>query len=299
MLEQSSNISRSSRSNALAFHISRPSLPTERAEAGIAVLQASAQKLIDGLETDSTDLGRAQRTTLTLAQSHCLLDPRASIFPTWDAWVTAMQVSSAVFAAATTPLEHVQCRIAHEDRTLQATGPQSYVTPGAWITAFYLAVVCREKARITALCHVPLALLRENGSNFDAYHYNWISTLQAYWLGSPDLGEKLVAAVDGTDPETASDPETAGKLMYPPMEMFHRFLRKDHAGFTQALTTALQWHKDYWTEESRMYQAPGLVALAPLAMACIAHDANIPIEVESEYLPATLLGRNWCGEFPT
>ncbi|MGW1099230.1 immunity 49 family protein [Streptomyces sp. NPDC002455] len=283
----------------MAFQISRPSLPTEKAEAGIAVLQASAQKLVDGLETDSTDLGRAQRTTLTLAQSHCLLDPRASLFPTWDAWVTAMQVSSAVFAAATTSEDHVRCRIAHEDRTLQATGPQHYVTPGSWTTAFYLAVICREKDRITALCNVPLELLRENGSRFDAYHYNWISTLQAYWLGRPDLGEKLVAAVDGTDPETASDSETAGKLMYPPMEMFHRFLRRDHAGFTQALANALQWHKEYWTEESRMYQSPGLVALAPLAMACIAHDAGIPIGVESEYLPATLLGRNWYGEFPT
>ncbi|WP_332112167.1 Imm49 family immunity protein [Streptomyces gossypiisoli] len=37
----------------------------------------------------------------------------------------------------------------------------------------------------------------------------------------------------------------------------------------------------------------------PLAMACFAHDAGIPIEVESEYLPATLLGRNWLGEFQT
>lgn len=34
-------------------------------------------------------------------------------------------------------------------------------------------------------------------------------------------------------------------------------------------------------------------------MACIAHDAGIPIEVESEYLPAVLIKRNWCGEFPT
>ncbi|MFF8787787.1 Imm49 family immunity protein [Streptomyces sp. NPDC015125] len=47
------------------------------------------------------------------------------------------------------------------------------------------------------------------------------------------------------------------------------------------------------------FQISGLVALAPLAMACIAHDAGIPIEVESEYLPAVLIKCNWCGEFPT
>ncbi|WP_407549091.1 immunity 49 family protein [Streptomyces sp. Pv4-95] len=279
--------------------IPRPPLPTENAEEGLAVLQENSQELIDGLEERSTRLGDTQRITLTLAQSRCLLDPRASIFPTWDAWVNAMQVGSAVFAAATTTEDHVQCRIAHKDRILEATGPQWYVNPGSWISAFYLALVCRERNRITALCQVPLSLLRENGSQFQEYHYAWIDTLQTYWLGGPDLGPKLVAAVDGTEPQVVSDPETVGKLLYPPMEMFHRIIRKDNAGFNRALTNALQWHKEYWSEETRAFQASGLVALAPLAMACLAHDAGIPIEVESEYLPATLLGRNWCGEFPT
>lgn len=279
--------------------ITRPPLPTGNAEEGLAMLQENTQELIDGLEERSTRLGDAQSIALTLAQSRCLLDPRASIFPTWDAWVNAMQVGSAVFAAATTTEESVQCRIAHKDRMLQSTGPQWYVTPGSWLTAFYLAVVCREMDRITALCRVPMSLLRENGSRFDEYHYAWVDTLQTYWLGGDDLGAKLVAAVDGTDPEVASDPETAGKLMYPPMEMFHRFIRKDHAGFNRALANALQWHKEYWSEESRSFQASGLVALAPLAIACFAHDVGVPIEVESEYLPSALLGRNWCGEFPT
>ncbi|MER6125487.1 immunity 49 family protein [Streptomyces sp. NPDC001795] len=279
--------------------IPRPPLPTGNAEEGIAVLQENTQELIDGLEADSTDLGDTLQIALTLAQSRCLLDPRASIFPTWDAWVTAMQVGSAVFAAATTTEDHVQCRIAHKDRTLQATGPQWYVTPGSWITAFYLAVICRERDRITALCQVPMSLLRENGSHFHEYHYAWIDTLQTYWLGGQDLVPKLVAAVDGTDPEVVADPETVGKLLYPPMEMFHRFIRKDHAGFNQALANALQWHKEYWSEESRALQASGLVALAPLAITCFAHDAGFPVEVESEYLPAVLIGRNWCGEFPT
>ncbi len=247
----------------MAAIIPRHPFPTGNAEEGLTVLHENAQELIDGLEERSTRLGDAQRTTLTLAQPRCLVDPRASIFPTWDAWVNAMQVGSAVFAAATTTEDHVQCRIAHKDRTLQATGPQWYVNPGSWISAFYLAVVCRERDRITALCEVPLSLLRENGAQFDEYHYAWINALQTYWRGGPDLRSKLVAAVDGTDPSVATDPETAGKLLYPPMEMFHRFIREDDAGFNRALANALQWHKEYWTEESRAFQASGLVALAP------------------------------------
>ncbi|MFE7662557.1 immunity 49 family protein [Streptomyces celluloflavus] len=147
--------------------------PKGNAEDGLAVLQENAQELIDGLEADTANLGDALGTTLTLAEAHCLLDPRAAIFPTWDAWVNAMQVGSALFAAATTPDEHVQCRIAHKDRMLPATGPQWYVHPGSWLSAFYLAVVCREKDRITALCQAPLSLLRENGSRFGEYDCAW------------------------------------------------------------------------------------------------------------------------------
>ncbi|WP_236710713.1 immunity 49 family protein [Streptomyces sp. 150FB] len=157
--------------------ILRHSFPAENAEAGLALLQENAQELIDGLEERSTRLGDAMGTTLTLAKAHCLMDPRGSIFPTWDAWVNAMQVGTAVFAAATTAEDHVQCRIAHKDRILQATGPQWYVHPNAWLTAFYLAVVCRERDKITALCRVPLSLLRENGSRYDEFFYAWIDTL--------------------------------------------------------------------------------------------------------------------------
>ncbi|WP_405750864.1 immunity 49 family protein [Streptomyces sp. NBC_00012] len=170
-----------------------------------------------------------------LAKGHCLLDPRGSIFPTWDAWVNAMQIGSAVFAAVTATEGHVQCRIAHTDRTLQATGPQQYVTPGAWLIAFYLAVVCRERDRITALCRVPLSLLRKNGAHYDEFEYAWIDALQAYWLGGDDSGSKLVAAVDGAASDTNAGQKTVGKLLYPPMEMFHRVIRNDHVGFNRAL----------------------------------------------------------------
>lgn len=97
--------------------IARHPLPTENAEEGIAGLRESAQELIDGLEADSTDLGDA--LSIILATSRCLVDPLASELPTWESWVNAMQVGSAVFAAATTTEDHVQCRIAGKDRTLR------------------------------------------------------------------------------------------------------------------------------------------------------------------------------------
>lgn len=41
---------------------------------------------------------------------------------------------------------------------------------------------------------------------------------------------------------------------------------------------------------------PYIRALGPLAIACMARDAGMPIEVQSEYLPKELLEFGWVGE---
>jgi hypothetical protein len=90
------------------------------------------------------------------------------------------------------------------------------------------------------------------------------------------------------------------KILYPPLELFHLYLRRETERFNETLATALTWHKEYWTaNEARSLSGEGLVALGPLAIACMAHDADMPIEVESEYLPKALLQRNWVGEYDT
>ncbi|UUU41316.1 immunity 49 family protein [Streptomyces sp. NBC_00162] len=56
------------------------------------------------------------------------------------------------------------------------------------------------------------------------------------------------------------------------------------------MAEALTWHKEYWAAiEARSRSGEGLVALGPLAIAGLAHDAGRPIEVGSEYLPKELL----------
>lgn len=82
--------------------------------------------------------------------------------------------------------------------------------------------------------------------------------------------------------------------------LFYRFVRKDEEGFSPALVEALKLHKTYWTlNEDREADIDGSIALGPLAIACLAYDGELPIAVESEYLPKHLLQRGWLGEFPT
>jgi hypothetical protein len=259
-------------------------------------------KQIGDLEEYPDSFGLTLSSALSTAQLHCLYDPTANKSETWEAWVAAMQVGSALFASATAPEgTSVECMIAHKKRTIPACGVQHFANAGTWLEAFWLAVICRDQARMTQLCNVPIELLRASGAVFEEYIYDWVDALQAYWLERPGLGEKLIAAFDGTDPDTLRFVDRAMmlKVLYPPLNLFFRFIGQDPDKFNEALVQAVELHKEYWTADEERESLTGDVALAPLAIACLAFDAGRPVEVESEYLPENLLDRSWLGEFET
>ncbi|MGW4234746.1 immunity 49 family protein [Streptomyces sp. NPDC004980] len=262
------------------------------------------KEALEMIETSEDYRYDALILALTTAQWHCLTDPAADEFPTWAAWVTAAQVGSALFAAGTAPEGPVRCRIGSlgEVKNLPATGVQDYLHAGNWLTSFYLAAICRENDRANQLTQVPISFLRASGAEFDDYIYVWVETLQNAWFGRQETWNSLVTAVNGTDPASTqvASKELMLKILHPPLELFHRYQRQEADQFNTVLAEALNWHKEYWTgNEARSLSSEGLVALGPLAIACMAYDAGIPIRVESEYLPEALLKRSWIGEYDT
>ncbi|MET7313116.1 immunity 49 family protein [Streptomyces sp. NPDC005134] len=257
---------------------------------------------IDRLEASPTMIDSAFRTALLYLEARCTVDPQAAELETWEAVVAAMQVGSALFAVTGATEGTVECRINREMRTLPAIGQRSFADAGNWLTAFWLAIACRDQKRMTQLCQIPLDGLRSPEGEYDEYIYHWVDALQTYWLQRPGLVEKLVAAIEGSYPEAVSvtPRDLLQGVLYPPIGLFHRFVRKDEQGFNQALVEALELHKAYWTaDEDRAKDPDGRIALGPLALACLAHDGEIPLAVESDYLPKHLLQRSWLGEFPT
>ncbi len=258
---------------------------------------------VERLEQYPQSFGLTFSSAVSSASLQTLDDPTADKLETWEAWVMAMQVGSALFASATAPEgSTVECMIGHEVRTIPAVGITHFVDAGTWLDAFWLAVVCRDQARMTQLCQVPVETLRASGAVFEEYIYHWVDVLQTYWLERPGLGDKLVAAFEATDPDRLRflDRETMLKVLYPPINLFYRFVGQDADQFNEALVQALELHKEYWTaNEEREESGDGDIPLAILAITCLAHDAGRPIEVESEYLPEHLLKRSWLGEFPT
>ncbi|MDP9843640.1 Imm49 family immunity protein [Streptosporangium lutulentum] len=107
---------------------------------------AAAQEAVEGIEASEDDRWDALPSALSAAKWHCLQDSVAGDLRTWESWVLAMQVGSALFAAGTAQEGPVTCRVGTLDevRKLPATGPQDYLHAGNWLTAFYLALIRRE-----------------------------------------------------------------------------------------------------------------------------------------------------------
>ncbi|MER6304899.1 immunity 49 family protein [Streptomyces sp. NPDC001657] len=282
--------------------VARHGVPGPDAERFAERLSEQVAGRVDRLERSADAIDFAFSTALMALQAHCVGDPEAAKLETWEATVNAMQLGSALFAVTGASEGTIECRINGKMRTLPRIGPQSFADAGNWLSAFWLAVVCREQQRMTQLCEIPLERLRSPEGQYEEFMYHWVDVLQTYWLQRPGLVDKLIAAIEGSNPEVArSVPrDLLQGVLYPPINLFYHFVRKHEEGFSPALVEALELHKAYWTlNEEREADIDGTLALGPLAMACLAYDGGLPVEVESGYLPKYLLEHGWLGEFPT
>lgn len=258
-------------------------------------------KDIDGLERSAESIGSTFGAAVLSLHARCVADPAAAAAATWEATVTAMQLGSALFAVTGTDEGTVECSIAGKMRTLPAVGPLPAADAGNWLTAFWLAVVCRDRDRTEQLCEVPLERLRSEGT-YDAFIHHWVDVLQTFRLGLPGLVDKLIATIEASDPAVVrvAPQDMLQGVLYPPINLFYLLVRKDVGGFSSALADALKLHRAYWTMgEDRQADINSSFALGPLAVACLAHDAGLAIDVESDYLPEHLLRPDRPADVPS
>lgn len=281
---------------SLTTTVSRHQIATDSTVSLVEVLMVGVAEALEDVPNYPEELSFASGCALLLARRRCLLDPTAREIETRESFVLAMQVFSAIFATARKSDGEVECRIADEVKRIPATGPRYYTDAGNWIKALWLAIICRESDQIDMLSEIPIELLRASGAVYDEYIYHWVNALQTYWREGRGLMDKLAEAFEGTDPESlqVADKKLMLYILYPPMEMFYYFLREDHEKFNKSLLQALQLHNEFWTaNEERATDPDGFVALGPLAIASLAVDAGVPVDIESEYMPEYLLRPSW------
>ncbi|MGW4351634.1 immunity 49 family protein [Nocardia sp. NPDC004582] len=82
------------------------------------------------------------------------------------------------------------------------------------------------------------------------------------------------------------------------LPLFYRFVEEQRDEFNIALAQTFRLHSMFWAsdEDDRRNQRAGMIAVGPLAMACLAFDADFELDVESDYLPRHIVRRTWLGE---
>ncbi|MFD4433649.1 immunity 49 family protein [Nocardia sp. NPDC058497] len=235
------------------------------------------------------------------------LDPTGRKLESWEAAVLVLQTGSAMFEWAYTTDDAIDVMIDHEVRHLstlkdnvaarRSWGSSSH----KWLTTFWWCLICRDGPRLEQLANIPAENLFPPHVQTDEYWIRWTEALQIWALKQPGLVDKLGDAIQLSDPSIAviTPRDMLDKINYQYIYLFYRVLQGDPDEFNTALQQALHYHREYWTSDpDREDDFTGNLALGLLAIACLALDSGIPVNVQSDYLPEHLLRGSWLGEFP-
>ncbi|WP_158843822.1 immunity 49 family protein [Saccharothrix deserti] len=276
-------------------------IPRHATDHGLAQKQVEALAAKEGVAAkiarDNFDqLYFAHSLAVMHAAFRSVVDPEARTAEIWTSIVLAAHAGTGIFALAATEGGGADLVIGQPVH-VPAKGSTLHLDPLTWVNVHNLAVVCRDKKLLDVLCAVPVSAMRRPGSSSDEFAFLWVDALQSYWRREPDVLGKLNTALEATGAEKSVMPKAmALQCYYPTMKLFHYLARQEAEGVNSTLAEALQSHKKYWGQKSRANNPDGLLALGPLAMACIAYDLEIELAVESEYVPRGLLEGVRVGE---
>lgn len=244
---------------------------------------------------DSRDLHGIQRDSLMIAKFRTVDDPTVAESETQRYVELASAASLAKFVAVEPLSDGYGVDLGGRKITVQESTPDIHHDVDNWLTALWLAVVCRNEERIQRLATVSVDnVLRVAGPEYDDFMYSWVDALQRYFRNE-DVQQSFVSAIEGTAPERIriSSESIVLRLLYPPIEMMYRVLDRDEAGFNASLASALDLHRAYWSTRDNADDPDGFIALAPLGVAVLAKQAGLRIDVRSEYIPEHLLLGDW------
>jgi hypothetical protein len=207
-----------------------------------------------------------------------------------------VQAYTALFQQALSIGEHIQVTLFGDVTiTLPTTGSSSATDTGNWLDGFFVALVRRDTEALHVLANIPLEILRNSSTKTEEYTYLYVDALQALWRKEKDLIKRLLSVARATASEKL-EPGIGGaytrSIVVPTIQLLFQLIKNDVPLFNHVLASALEAHKQFWSLNEQTSRTPyGFIAWPVLAIASLAYDLKMPIEVESAYLPLRLLHR--------
>lgn len=206
----------------------------------------------------------------------------------------AAQAHAALFAVAAAGGAAVEVPLGEDSAVLYETRVDtSIVHASRWIHGFYLAALCRDERSLDFLCATPAEVLHQGPTRSPEYRDHMVEALRGFHTGAEDTSKRILKAMEATDPDRddIAKPDWVLHIDVPALELLFHVNSRD-LDFAPALEKALALHKKYWGKsEGQRRNWDGYLAIAPMAMAALAHDRGIPFDVSSDYLPTSLI----CG----
>jgi hypothetical protein len=237
----------------------------------------------------------AQGLALDNAARRSLLDPGDPLIAV--DLERAACASAALFAAlAAGAGTELDVPLPTSDQSVTMTGAAPHPNLGDpihWRTGLLAALAVRKRRAIELLAGVPLDLLQRLSPSDPEWVLRERAALQALALRRRDAPDLLVAAASAADPKTVPDfaRDWVLDVVTPELQVAFRALAREKAGVDQWMIEAIKGHHHYHFERpDRRDDLRAQLALAPLAMACVAHDLGIRTSVESDYLPRHIIG---------
>lgn len=178
--------------------------------------------------------------------------------------------------------------------TFELTGASKtdYIDTDTWQTAFYSAIILRDREAISSLNEVDETLFFKANLKCDEFDIALVRLLQNLFVPNVDIAMLLETALKADDIDRGRLPY-ANKILLPLLPIYRCIFTAEAEGdYNDAMRDAVKKHKAFWKKDN--YETEGWIALPLIAAAAFAYDyKGYQLDFETDYIP------NWLvkGEF--